>query len=301
MREGLPWWLRGKDSTCQCRRHRFHPRTGKVLHAAEQLSPCTATIQPVLQRPGAAPTEPMGCNYWSANALEPMLRSERAAPAHHSEREARTSAETQDSQINPLFKKERKKTAKGFPGEVRPKPWKMDREKVWRGDWQRSGGEGVPAAEEPVTGTAERTARQVWQGPLWLEFRVGWWSGQRRWPHGVWIQPWTWWAATGGLWRKATHPGCFESDHPGNRMWEGVEGQPADEYSSPERLPRPHTTREKPILCNWAAFRPDFFFLSLRSELTWESLLLQHSDVFMQKWLLFLTNIAVFGFSPSSP
>ena len=62
------------------------------------------------------------CNYWSANALEPMFRSERAAPAHHSEREARTSAETQDSQINPFFKKERKKTAKGFPGEVRPKP-----------------------------------------------------------------------------------------------------------------------------------------------------------------------------------
>ena len=80
MREGLPWRLRGKDSTCQCRRHRFHPRTGKVLHAAEQLSPCTATIQPVLQRPGAAPTEPMGRNYWSANALEPVLRRETAAP-----------------------------------------------------------------------------------------------------------------------------------------------------------------------------------------------------------------------------
>ena len=172
MREGLPWWLRGKDSTCQCRRHRFHPRTGKVLHAAEQLSPCTATIQPVLQRPGAAPTEPMGCNYWSANALEPMFRSERAAPAHHSEREARTSAETQDSQINPFFKKERKKTAKGFPGEVRPKPWKMGREKVWRGDWQRSGGEGVPAAEEPVTGTAERTAHDRRD-----RVRSGWNSG----------------------------------------------------------------------------------------------------------------------------
>ena len=27
---GLPWWLSGKESTCQCRRHRFDPWVGKI-------------------------------------------------------------------------------------------------------------------------------------------------------------------------------------------------------------------------------------------------------------------------------
>ena len=26
---GLPWWLSGKESTCQCRRHRSVPRSGR--------------------------------------------------------------------------------------------------------------------------------------------------------------------------------------------------------------------------------------------------------------------------------
>ena len=26
----LPWWLSGKDSTCQCQRCRFHPKVGKT-------------------------------------------------------------------------------------------------------------------------------------------------------------------------------------------------------------------------------------------------------------------------------
>ena len=45
---GLPWWLRDKASACQCRRHEFHPWSGKIPCAAEQLSPCTTTIEPVL-------------------------------------------------------------------------------------------------------------------------------------------------------------------------------------------------------------------------------------------------------------
>ena len=28
--KGLPWWLSGKESTCQCRRHRFDPWVGKI-------------------------------------------------------------------------------------------------------------------------------------------------------------------------------------------------------------------------------------------------------------------------------
>ena len=46
---GLPWWLSGKESTCQY-------RSGKITHAQEQLSPCTMTVKPVLQSLGAATT-----------------------------------------------------------------------------------------------------------------------------------------------------------------------------------------------------------------------------------------------------
>ena len=35
---GLPWWLSGKESTCQCRRHRFDPGSEKIPHAMERLS-----------------------------------------------------------------------------------------------------------------------------------------------------------------------------------------------------------------------------------------------------------------------
>ena len=47
-RLGLPWWLRGKESTCQCRRHRFDPWVGKILHAMEQPSLCTTITEPML-------------------------------------------------------------------------------------------------------------------------------------------------------------------------------------------------------------------------------------------------------------
>ena len=31
MRNGLPWWLRGKEPTWQCKRHGFDPWVGKIL------------------------------------------------------------------------------------------------------------------------------------------------------------------------------------------------------------------------------------------------------------------------------
>ena len=46
-RRGLPWWLNGKEPACQCRRQGFNPWSGKIAHAAEQLSPCTTTTEPV--------------------------------------------------------------------------------------------------------------------------------------------------------------------------------------------------------------------------------------------------------------
>ena len=44
---GLPWWLIGKESTCQCRRHGFNHWSGTIPRAMAQLRPCT-TIAPVL-------------------------------------------------------------------------------------------------------------------------------------------------------------------------------------------------------------------------------------------------------------
>ena len=45
---GLPWWLHGKESTCQWRRRGFDPRSGKIPHAEDELSPCATTIDSVL-------------------------------------------------------------------------------------------------------------------------------------------------------------------------------------------------------------------------------------------------------------
>ena len=66
---GLPWWRSGWESACQCRGHGFEPWSGRIPHAAEQLSPW-ATI-----------TEPA--------RLEPVLRNKRGRdgerPAHRNE------------------------------------------------------------------------------------------------------------------------------------------------------------------------------------------------------------------------
>ena len=45
---GLPWWHSGWESTCQCRRHRFGPWSGKIPHAPEQLSLCATAAEPAL-------------------------------------------------------------------------------------------------------------------------------------------------------------------------------------------------------------------------------------------------------------
>ena len=54
---GLPRRLSGKESACQCRRHRFDPWSRKIPHSMEQLSLCATTIEPVLESPGIATTE----------------------------------------------------------------------------------------------------------------------------------------------------------------------------------------------------------------------------------------------------
>ena len=53
----LPWWLSGKDSACQWKRHGFDPWPRKIPHATEQLSLCATTIEPVLLNPLSRTTE----------------------------------------------------------------------------------------------------------------------------------------------------------------------------------------------------------------------------------------------------
>ena len=62
---GLPWWLSGKESTCQGRRHGFNPWSGKIPHAKMQLSPWATTIEPVPCSPRMA-TIKLTCSiYWN--------------------------------------------------------------------------------------------------------------------------------------------------------------------------------------------------------------------------------------------
>ena len=44
---GLPWWLLGKESTCQCRKHGLNPWSGKIPHA-EERSACVPRLETVL-------------------------------------------------------------------------------------------------------------------------------------------------------------------------------------------------------------------------------------------------------------
>ena len=74
-----PWWLSGKESACQCRRHGFDPWSGRIPHAREQLNLGT-TAEPVLHSLGAAVTEPTCCSHYSPSALEPVLQNKRGHP-----------------------------------------------------------------------------------------------------------------------------------------------------------------------------------------------------------------------------
>ena len=63
-RLGRVWWLNGKISTCQCRRHEFNPWSRKIptYHGASK---------PKLHNYWAHALEPMYPNYWSLCTQEP--------------------------------------------------------------------------------------------------------------------------------------------------------------------------------------------------------------------------------------
>ena len=70
----------------QCRGHGFEPWPGKIPHAAEQLSPCATTTEPVLYSPCATTTEARAPQLLKPAHLEPALCNERShrneKPAH---------------------------------------------------------------------------------------------------------------------------------------------------------------------------------------------------------------------------
>ena len=60
---GLAWWLSGKESTRQGRRHRFNSWYGKMPHAAEQPNPVGSNYW-------ACSLESGSRNYWSLHVLQ---------------------------------------------------------------------------------------------------------------------------------------------------------------------------------------------------------------------------------------
>ena len=71
----FPGGAMDKESTCQCRGHRFNPWPREIPHAVEQLNPCTTTAALETQSPGASTTE--------APRLEPGTHNKRR---HHNEK-----------------------------------------------------------------------------------------------------------------------------------------------------------------------------------------------------------------------
>ena len=45
---GLPWWSSDKEYARHCRGPEFDPWSGNIPHAAEELSPCATTVEPIL-------------------------------------------------------------------------------------------------------------------------------------------------------------------------------------------------------------------------------------------------------------
>ena len=71
--QGLPWWLRGKEPACQCRRRGFSPWSERIPHTLEQRSLCTTTI------------ELGSCNCWT-HVLHLLKPTRPGAHAPHQEK-----------------------------------------------------------------------------------------------------------------------------------------------------------------------------------------------------------------------
>ena len=67
----LPWWLSGKESACQCSRHKFYPWSGKIPPASEQITPVPLLLSlhaRACAQQGEKPSP------WEARAMQPENR-----------------------------------------------------------------------------------------------------------------------------------------------------------------------------------------------------------------------------------
>ena len=71
--------------------------SGKIPHAAEQLSPCATTTEPVLYNPCATTTEASEPQLPKPACLEPVLRNKRS---HHNEKPAHSNKDPMQPKIN---------------------------------------------------------------------------------------------------------------------------------------------------------------------------------------------------------
>ena len=88
---GLPWWRRGWESACQCRGHGCEPWSGKIPHAAEQLSPWATTTE-------LARLELVLRNGRGHDSERPAHRDEERPPLATTGESPRTETKTQHSQ-----------------------------------------------------------------------------------------------------------------------------------------------------------------------------------------------------------
>ena len=89
---GFPWWVSGKESSCQCRRHGLNPWPEMNTHAMEQLSlsitatqPTSRAQEPQLLKP-ACPR--MLSSKRSDDSEKPLHHNKRVALASHNQRKA---------------------------------------------------------------------------------------------------------------------------------------------------------------------------------------------------------------------
>ena len=69
---GLPWWSSGWECMLQCREHQCSLWFGKILHAAEQLSPCTPTSEPYSRACALQKEKPLQWRAWSHRERKPV-------------------------------------------------------------------------------------------------------------------------------------------------------------------------------------------------------------------------------------
>ena len=77
---GLLWWFSGKESSCQCRRCRFDPWSGKMPHTTEQLSPSATSTEAHARQPEKPPVRSLLTATREASPVRSLLTATREKP-----------------------------------------------------------------------------------------------------------------------------------------------------------------------------------------------------------------------------